>query len=43
MLPEQQRKAYRSFYDSARQNEFFDTKTTLLLHMVSAMAFGCYP
>lgn len=43
MLPEKQKQAYRSFYDSARHNEVLDTKTTLLLHFVSAMAFGCYP
>ena len=43
MLPEKQKTAYRSFYDSARKNEFLDPKTTLLIHFASAMAFGCYP
>lgn len=43
MLPEKQNTAYRSFYESARENDVLDTKTTLLLHLVSAMAFGCYP
>ncbi len=43
MLPEEQKQTYRSFYDSARNNDILDIKTTLLLHLVSAMAFGCYP
>ncbi|MFH2059087.1 MAG: hypothetical protein ABIJ59_09320 [Pseudomonadota bacterium] len=42
-LSEKQKQAYRSFYDSARHNEVLETKTTILLHFVSAMAFGCYP
>ena len=43
MLPEKQKKAYRAFYDSARHNEYFDEKTTILLHLASAFAIGCYP
>jgi len=43
MLPEKQKNAYRSFYDSARNNDILDPKTTLLIHFASAMAFGCYP
>ncbi len=43
MLPEKQKKTYREFYDSARYNETLDPKTTLLIHMASAMAIGCYP
>ena len=43
MLPEKQKKAYRSFYDSTRNNDILDPKTTLLIHFASAMAFGCYP
>lgn len=43
MLPEEQKKAYRAFYDSARHNGILDEKTTLLIHMASAFAFGCYP
>lgn len=35
--------AYRAFYDSARNNDILDPKTTLLLHLASAMARGCYP
>jgi hypothetical protein len=43
MLPDKQKKAYRSFYDSARKNDILDPKTTLLIHFAAAMAFGCYP
>ena len=43
MLPENQKTTYRSFYDSARNNVILDSKTTLLIHLTSAMAFGCYP
>jgi len=43
MLPEKQNKAYQNFYDSARENEILDPKTTLLVHMASAMTARCYP
>ncbi len=43
MLPEKQQDAYGQFYDSARKNDILEPKTTLLLHLGSAMAFGCYP
>ncbi len=36
-------KAYRSFYDSARNNDVLDRRTTLLVHLAAAMARGCYP
>lgn len=43
MLPEKQKQAYRAFYATARGNDILDPKTTLLLHLASAMALGCYP
>jgi alkylhydroperoxidase/carboxymuconolactone decarboxylase family protein YurZ len=43
MLPEPQQKAYGAFYDSARHNEILEPKTTLLLHLGTAMALGCIP
>jgi hypothetical protein len=43
MLPEKQKSKYREFYDSARYNEILEPKTTLMLHLASAMAIGCYP
>jgi len=43
MLPDKQKKHYTDFYDSARKNDILEPKTTLLLHLASAMAVGCYP
>jgi len=43
LLPEKQKANYRAFYDSARYNDILDPKTTLMLHLASAMAIGCYP
>ena len=34
---------WQTFYDSARHNEILDERTTLMLHLASAMALGCYP
>jgi hypothetical protein len=38
-----QGKNWKKFYDSARHNDVLDEKTTLMLHLASAMALGCYP
>lgn len=43
MLPVSAKKAYTNFYDSARHNKILNPKTTLMIHLASAMAFGCYP
>ena len=43
MLPEKQKKAYTDFYNSARYNDTLEPKTTLMIHMASAMALACYP
>ena len=43
MLRGKQRKAHAAFYASARHNEVLDAKTTLMIHLASAMATGCYP
>lgn len=43
MLPGTQRQAYEAFYRSARGNKILEPKTTLLLHLAAAMAFGCAP
>ena len=43
MLPKTQLDAYNAFYDSARQNNILDQKTTLMIHLASAMAVACYP
>ena len=43
MLPEKEGQAYRAFYSAARNNEILDSRTTLMLHLAAAMAYGCYP
>ncbi len=43
MLPQQQKRAYGGFYRSARNNEILDPKTTLMLHLATAMSVACYP
>lgn len=43
MLPEKHLKAYNEFYDSGRNNDILDTRTTLMIHLAAAMGLGCYP
>jgi hypothetical protein len=43
MLPEKQDEAFNQFYKSARFNKILDPKTTLLLHLATAMSVACYP
>ena len=43
MLPAKQNQAYRDFYNSARENDTLDSKTTLLICLAVSMAIGCYP
>ncbi len=43
MLPEKQDRAFGEFYKSARYNKILDQKTTLLIHLATAMAATCYP
>ena len=43
MLPKAQAAHWKDFYDSARHNEFLDERTTLLVHLATAMAVGCDP
>lgn len=43
MKPLNQDKAYRQFYDAARNNDVLEPKVTLMVHMAAAMAVGCYP
>ena len=43
VLPEKQLKAFGSFYKSARYNGILDEKTTLMIHLASAMSAACYP
>jgi hypothetical protein len=43
MHTKQQQKLFDSFYDSARNNQILEPKTTILIHLATAMAVGCYP
>ncbi len=43
MLPDRQMERWNAFYSSARHNSELDEKTTLLLHLATAMAIGCRP
>jgi hypothetical protein len=43
MLPKNQEKAFSAFYGSAHHNAVLDEKTTLLIHLATAMAVGCIP
>ncbi|MCP4901007.1 MAG: carboxymuconolactone decarboxylase family protein [bacterium] len=43
MMSKEQRKTYREFYNSARQNPTLDPKVTLMIHLAASMAVGCYP
>jgi len=43
VLPENQEKAFGAFYKSARYNKVLDPKTTLMIHLATAMSAACYP
>lgn len=43
MQPTKISESWKNFYDSARHNEALDERTTLMLHLASAMALGCDP
>jgi len=43
MLSEKQTKAYTEFYNSTKNCEILDSKTTLMIQLAAAMAVGCYP
>ncbi len=43
MRPTPSSETWQQFYDSARHNKVLDERTTLMLHLASAMALGCDP
>jgi hypothetical protein len=43
MLPEPQNEAFNRFYKTARFNDVLDAKTTVLIHLATAMSVACYP
>ena len=38
-----QDRAFDAFYDSTRNNDALDKKTTLMICLATAMSAGCYP
>lgn len=43
MLTRTQAKAFREFYEEARNNKTLSEEQTILIHLAAAMALGCYP
>lgn len=43
MRTSERQQLFTAFYRSARHNDVLDERTTLFLHLASAMAVGCYP
>ncbi len=43
MLPPKSQQAFNQFYDTVRNREILDEKTTALLGLAAAMATGCAP
>jgi hypothetical protein len=43
MLSENQRKIFAEFHKSVEVERAFDEKTSHLIKVAAAMAFGCYP
>lgn len=43
MLSEIQMKVFNDFYNTARENQTLDEKTTFLIHLAASMAVACYP
>jgi len=40
-IPEIQKKKFTDFFESTKQNDAFDARTTLLVQMAAALANGC--
>ena len=38
-----QSESWQRFYEAARYNDVLDPRTTVMLHLASAMALGCDP
>jgi len=43
MSPGKHDNRWEEFYDSARYNKILDERTTIMLHLATAMSVGCYP
>ena len=43
MPSEPQDNAFDAFYKAARYNKILDPKTTVMIHLATAMSAGCHP
>lgn len=43
MPSEQQDEAFDAFYKTARYNKILDPKTTVMIHLATAISAGCHP
>ncbi len=43
MKSKAQQDLFDAFYESGRNSEILDPKTTILIHLAAAMAVGCSP
>jgi hypothetical protein len=43
MIPIKQLNAFNEFQNQVRDNDIFEPKITLMLHLAAATAVGCYP
>jgi hypothetical protein len=42
-MPTEQDKAFDAFYRTARYNGILDPRTTVMIHLATAMSTACYP
>lgn len=42
-VPTKRGREFDAFYDAARNNEVLGERTTIMLHLATAMAVACYP
>ena len=43
MVPSKEEKAFNEFQNMVLENDVFDSKTTIILHLATVIAVGCYP
>jgi len=43
MLPEKQKNKYEEFFESTKNNEILDYKTTVMIQLSASFVIGCYP
>lgn len=43
MLPDKQKQAYETFYESTAHNDILDPKATIMIQLSASFIMGCYP